>query len=81
MSQMGLCRCTVFSNLLIFLSYIARRSNVISLFDMLLATGGGVWELDVALVVCPVRWFFCFLGRILPFCSLYSPLLGALVYL
>ncbi len=23
----------------------------------------GVWQLDVALVVCPPRWFFCFLGH------------------
>ncbi len=62
MSQMVLCRCTVFSKLLIFLSCIAQRSNVISLFDMLLTTGG-VWELHVALLVCPLRWLFCFLGH------------------
>ncbi len=37
----------------------------------------GVRELDVPLMVSPLRWFFCLLGRwVLPFCSLYSPLFG-----
>jgi hypothetical protein len=37
----------------------------------------GVWELDVSFVVHLLRWFFCLLGR----GSLYSLVLGALVYL
>jgi hypothetical protein len=61
MSQMGLCSCTVFSKLLIFLSYIAQRSNVISLFNMLLATGGGVRELMLPLWFALLGGSFVFL--------------------
>jgi hypothetical protein len=39
----------------------------------------GVQELDVPLVVRPLRWFFCLLGRGSFHCV--SPFLGALVYI
>ncbi len=38
------------------------RGPLLFLFDMFFATKGGQ-ELDVFLVVCPLRWFFCLLGR------------------
>jgi hypothetical protein len=48
---------------------------------MLLATEG-VWELDVSLVICPLWWFFCFLGLgYFHFVPCILPFLGALVYL
>jgi len=46
-------------------------------------TGGGLWELDVPFVVCPLRWFFCLLdsGQSFHFIPCIPPFLGALVYL
>ncbi len=45
-------------------------------FDMLLGTRG-VWELDVPLVVCPLRWFFCLLrGGSFHFVPCFPPLFG-----
>jgi len=40
-----------------------RQGPSLSLFDMLVVTRTDwVRELDVPLVVCPLRWFFCLLG-------------------
>ncbi len=38
-------------------------SDKLKIFDMLLGKGGGGQELDVPLVVHPLRWFFCLLGQ------------------
>ncbi len=42
----------------------------------------GAQELDVPLVVCPLRWFICLLGHeSFHFVPCFPSLLGALVYL
>ncbi len=54
----------------------------LSSFDMLLAIGGGVEELDVPFAVPPLWWFFCLLGcESFHFVPCILPFLGAFVYL
>jgi hypothetical protein len=82
MSQMGLSVHVRFSANYSYFCLILL--NALMLFPSLICFSRqeGVCKLDVALVVCPRRWFFWFAWMwVLPVCSLYSPLLGALVYL
>lgn len=39
------------------------RGRHFSLFDMLVVIGGGFKNFDIPLVVHPLRWFICLLGR------------------
>jgi hypothetical protein len=59
-----------------------QRTMEISSYLICLSQLKGVWELDVPLVVCPLRWFFCLLEHgSFHFVPCVPPFLGALDFI